>query len=306
MCGSPPSAPQLPSYPGLTPDETNILSQQGLSLQQFNAIINGGQSQLTQNQNILQGISGLYNPDGSINQTALSSLQQRTSQAMTTQSGAGQSMLNSVASMYGAGGVGTQMGQVFSNALQGNVPTNQALQYQNTQNFAAMKEQAAQQGIIINGDDWNSATSDSTAGQKLIQNFSQNASIAQNNYSLGFLQTAGQNMQALTGTASTLANTGSAMTQGAANYPLGLVSNAISQGPMALSPLLSQYQTGLQNYYQPYYMQQVGPYQQQMAQQQMNYTAGLNQYNASQNQMMGWANLAANGATKAYQTYAFS
>ena len=55
--------------------------------------------------------------------------------------------------------------------------------------------------------------------------------------------------------------------------------------------------------YQPYQTQQLGPYQQALDQANMNYTAGLNQYNASENQLMGWGQLGAQLATSAQKSY---
>lgn len=295
MCGpKPPSAPQLPQYPGLTPEEQNILTKQGMSLDQFNQIIQAGGAGLQQNQDLLKGMSGLYNPDGSINQTSLANLQQRTQQAIQTQGQSGQSALNYLQNLYGAGGALPATQTAYTNALAGNVPANQQLEYSQGENFNAMKENAAQRGINITGDSWKNAVSDSTAGQKLIQNYQQNSNIQNQNYQLGYVNQLAGNMGQLSGVGAQTGASGMSLAQGAANQPIGYAGQAMSQGPLSLTPYLSQYQQGLNQFYQPYYMQQVGPYQQQMAQQQANYQAGMNSSNFFNNQNMGWANFGLN------------
>jgi len=303
MCGSPPDAPQLPQYPNLTPEEQQILQKWQGSLGQQSNVIQGLSGQLGNNQSVLQQLSGLINQDGTINQTALAALQQQNQQSLQSQGQAGQSALNYLNTLYGSGGVAQTQAQAYQNALNGNVPANQQLKYQQTQDWNALKEQAAQRGIQINGDNWASATSESTAGQKLIQNFSQNANIQNQNYQLGYLNTAANNMNALASTGATTAGFGSTLASSPYQTQTGLLGQSISNGMGALTPYLTQYQSGLSNIYQPYYMQQIGPYQQQMAQQQANYQAGSNQYNASQNQLMGWASLGVNGLLSGYKAY---
>lgn len=295
MCGSAPSAPTLPQYPSMTPGETNITGQQTNALNTQQNMIQGVSGQLGNNQNILQMISGLFNQDGTINQNALTQLQQQ-SQASTQQAGqAGQAQL--------AGLGGTQQAQnatasAYTNALQNGAPANQQIQYQQQQNFLAMQEQAAQQGIQINGTNWNDATSNSSAGQKLLQNMQQNNNIQNQNYNLGYVGQLAGNMGQLATTAGTQSTTGQSLGNYSTQTPLNYLQSSITNGQSALSPLLSSYQQNLTSAYEPQYMQQVGPYQQQMAQQQANYQGAMGQYNASQNQLMGWATLGTNALIK--------
>lgn len=306
MCGSAPSAPQLPQYPGFSPEQQQLLGAQQSSLGQQGQVVSGVSQQLGQNQTILQQVSGLFNSDGSINQTALASLQSSQNQASQTQSQAGQSALNSVNSVYGQGGLNQSATTAYQNALNGNVLANQQLAFTQNQNFQTMKEQAAQQGIQISGDNWQNATSSSTSGQKLLQNYQQNSNIQNNNYQLGYLQQAGSNLQGIANSAATSANTGQNLSAGGINQPLGYLQNSITNGMGALTPQLQSYQQGANNLFQPYQTQQLGQYNQQMAQAQANYQGSMNQYNASQNQMMGWANVGvqlAGDATSAANTY---
>lgn len=300
MCGSAPSAPQLPQYPGMTPGETNITGQQTQALGTQQNMIQGVAGQLGNNQNILQMISGLFNQDGTINQSALASLQQQSGASTQAAGQAGQAQLQGLGATQQAQNA---TASAYTNALQNGAPANQQLQYQQNQSFLSMQEQAAQQGIKITGTGFNDAVSDSTAGQKLIQNFQQNANIQNQNYNLGYVGQLSGNMGQLANTAGTQANTGTALGSYAMQTPLNYLQSSITNGQSALSPLLSAYQQNLTGAYSPQYMQQIGPYQQQMAQAQASYQAEMNQYNAGQNQMMGWANLGMQGLGAGAQMY---
>ena len=234
MCGSAPSAPQLPAYPDLTAAQQTNLGQQAGAKGQMGSVIQGLSGQLGNNQNILQMISGLFNQDGSVNQNAVTQLQQQSQQSNQAAGTAGQQALS------GLGGTNNalqQTQQAYSQALQGNAPANQGLQYQQNQNFLAMQEQAAQQGIKITGTGFNDAVSDSTAGQKLIQNFQQNAGIQNQNYQLGYLGQLGTNMGQLAGVGVQQAQTGTGLSQYSQQTPLGYLGQSISGGQSALAPL---------------------------------------------------------------------
>lgn len=284
MCGSAPSAPQLPQYPGMTPGETNITGQQTQALGTQQNMIQGVQGQLGNNQNILQMISGLFNSDGSINQNALASMQQQ-SQASTQAAGAaGQSTLG------GLGATNQSLASTntaYQNALQNGAPANQQIQYQQNQNFLQMQEQAAQQGIQISGTNWNNAVSNSTAGQKLLENMQMTNNTQNQNYNLGYLSQLSGNMGQLANTGATQSSTGQSLGNYATQTPLNYLQSSITNGQSALSPLLSAYQQNLSSAYQPQYMQQIGPYEQQMAQAQANYQGAMGQYNAGQSQLYG-------------------
>lgn len=295
MCGSPPDAPKLPQYPDLTPAEQTNLGQQSGAASTMGNVVSGVSGQLNNNQTILQMISGLFKPDGSIDQNALVSLQQMAQKSNTTAGQTGQTTLSGVS---GTNAALDATSQAYTSALTGGAPANKQIDFQQTQNFNAMKEQAAQQGIQIDGDNWANATSKSTAGQKLLQNMQQNNNIQNQNYNLGYVGQLSGNMGQLAGTAGTQATTGMNLSQYSQQNPLSLVQNSVSNGPAALSPLLSSYQGQLSSAYQPLYQQQIGPYSQAMNQANTNYSAGLNQYQAQQGQMMGWANLAANVGSK--------
>jgi len=229
-------------------------------------------------------ISGLFNSDGSINQSALANLQQSATQSNQAAGAGGTAAINSAASQYGPNGAIAATGTAYTNALEGGAPANQQIAFQQAQSFKQMQQQAAAQGIPISGTSFDNAVSTSTAGQKLIQNFQQNANIQNQNYNLGYIGQLAGNMGQLTGAASTSAQTGTDLSQYSQNNPLSQVQASITNGQSALAPLLSQYQQSLNSAYQPLYMQQIGPYQEQMAQAQANYQAGENEFNNVSNQ----------------------
>ena len=288
MCGSAPSAPQLPQYPGMTSGQTNITNQQTQALGTQQNMIQGVQGQLGNNQNILQMISGLFNQDGTINQNALTQLQQQSQASTQTAGQAGQAQL---AGMAGTQGAENATSSAYTNALQNGAPANQQIAYQQNQNFLQMQQQAAQQGITINGTNWANAVSDSSAGQKLLQNMQQNNNIQNQNYNLGYVGQLAGNMGQLQNTAASQSATGQSLGNYATQTPLNYLQSSITNGPSALSPLLSSYQQNLSSAYQPQLTQQQGPYSQALQQAQANYSGAMGQYSGSQNQMMGWGQL---------------
>lgn len=306
MCGSPPDAPTLPQFPSLSPEETKILEKEGLTLDQFNQLIGGTSTSLAQNKQVLQQISGLYDSQGNINQTALEDLKARTQGQLAQAQGVGSSALGYLQNYFGskgdAGGTGTSgiaetQAGAYKTALEGTGAVNEATKQAQQRNFIALKDSLAQRGIMVNGDTPEQATSDSTAGQRAIQLFQQNLAAQNSSERLGYIATLGGQVQGTVGSAGGAAGMGSAAT----NASVGYVNNSATTSASTMAPLLGQYQQGLNAYYQPYQQQQLGPYQRSLDQAQMNYTAGLNQYNAFQNQLMGWGQIAAQGAT-AYAT----
>ncbi len=307
MCGSPPSAPQLPQFPGLTPQEQDILSKEGLTLDQFNQMIQGTGNTLAQNKNILQQISGLYDAQGNLDQAALTDLKARSQGQLAQAQGVGSAAMGYLQSYFGgtntsggsAGppgsttsatgvpGVAQAQSAAYLQALQGTGAINEATKQRQQRDFMTLKDSLAQRGIMVTGDTPEQATSDSTAGQRAIQLFQQNVQAENSSERLGYINTLGSQVAGTVGAAGGAAGAGF----GATGTQLGYTSSAATSIPATLSPLLTNYQSSLGSLYQPYQTQQLGPYQQALDQAQMNYTAGLNQYNASQNQLMGWANL---------------
>lgn len=309
MCGKPPNAPQLPAFPGLSTDEQAILDKEGLTLDQFNKLIQGSSTALNQNKLVLQQISGLYDAQGNLDQNALTSLKSRTQAQLTQAQGVGSSALGYLQNYFGGttasastpgatppGGTTTGTGApsvadaqsaAYTAALSGTGAVNEATKQRQARDFQTLKDSLAQRGIMVTGDTPEQATSDSTAGQRALQIFQQNVSAENSQERLGYIGTLGGQVANTVNAASGAAGAGSAAT----NATLGYANTAATQSLSTLTPYLSQYQQGLNMYYQPYQTQQLGPYQQALDQSQMNYTAGLNQYNAGENQLMGWGQI---------------
>ena len=235
-----------PQIPGLSAEERNLLQQQGLSLQQFNNILSNENANAQQNQQLLRGISGLYNPDGSVNQQQLEGLRSRTLAQQQLQEQLGTTGLNYLQGLFTPGELENQSGQAgveevnqYLRALRGESgPLSEGLRQQEAQQFARLRESAAQRGIRITGDDLFTATADSTAGNQLLSQLRQNSQFnreTQRENALQRLQ--GANMQRLgfgLQREGQLAN----IAQGAQYQPgsaqLGYMSAAQQQGPGSL------------------------------------------------------------------------
>lgn len=126
-------APQLPNYPGMSPETQALLKQQ--------------QQYLTQGQNATAGYqNNLY--------------------------------------LQASGGADMQALQNYQNALQGKIAPNQALAQQKERDWQATVQQAAQQGIRLSGKSPESAVSQSTAGNQIIQDFTKRYGALEQNYNL--------------------------------------------------------------------------------------------------------------------------
>ena len=165
-----------PQVPGLSAEERNLLQQQGVTLQQLNSILSGENVNAQQNQQLLRGISGLYNPDGSINQQQLEGLRSRTLAQQQLQEQLGTTGLNYLQGLFGSNELqntsnqaGMEEVQQYLRALQGGEqPLSAGIKQQESERFAKLREQAAARGVRITGEDLFTATSDSTAGNQLL------------------------------------------------------------------------------------------------------------------------------------------
>ncbi len=124
--------------------------------------------------------------------------------------------------------------QNYQNALQGKIAPNQAMAQQKAQDWKKTMQQAAQQGIRLSGNSPESAVSQSTAGNQIIQDFNKRYGALEQQYNLGQQQFG---MQAQ----------GQALGQQNQQY----------QGTMAG---YGQLGNQAQQLYQPYQQQQLGQY----------------------------------------------
>lgn len=150
--------------------------------------------------------------------------------------------------------------QNYQNALQGKIAPNQMMAQQKQEAWAQMVQQAAQQGIKINGSNPQSAVSQSTAGNQQIADFNKSWAAQEQNYNLGQQQIG-------------LQAQGQALGQQNQQYQ-----NTLG-GYNALSGMNTQMQ-------QPYQQQTLGQYQQQTNQVMSNADiANQNAMNAYQQQL---------------------
>lgn len=288
---SAPAAPVLPPYPGLSDEEKSILQKQGVSLDQLNSIIQGGASDLAQNQGVLKQLSGLYDENGNLNQDAVSSLKTRVQGEMGQRTQLGQQALGLLSSFFDQSGDQTQTdinnleSTRYLNALKGNLPVSEGLTQQQQKDFELLKESAGQRGIRIEGDSPEAATSESTAGSKMISEFNKRYDLAKaNERQSAITQGAGQNLARLglldtqkytaLDFASNLAGNAGAGT----NAQLGFLGGANASSPATLAPLIENYSTSLGALAQPYAEQRLGAYNQATNQVNASYSAAYNNY----------------------------
>jgi hypothetical protein len=150
--------------------------------------------------------------------------------------------------------------QNYQNALLGKIAPNQMLEQQKARDWQQTVEQAAQQGIRLSGNSPESAVSQSTAGNQIIQDFTKRYGALEQNYNLGQQQMGQQAQQA----------------------GLGQVNQQYQNTLAGYGQLGNQ----AQQLYQPYQQQQLGPWQVQTQQALSNTDiANQNAMNAYQQQL---------------------
>lgn len=82
-------------------------------------------------------------------------------------------------------GADMQALQNYQNALQGKIAPNQAIAQQKARDWQQTVQQAAQQGIRLSGNSPESAVSQSTAGNQIIQDFTKRYGMLEQQYNLG-------------------------------------------------------------------------------------------------------------------------
>ena len=267
---------KTPDVPQLSGEERALLEKQGVTLDQFNSILSSENVNAQQNQALLKGISGLYNPDGTINQEALSSLRQRTLAQQTQQEALGQQGLNYLQGVFGSseldnvsGQAGLEEANQYLRALQGTEPLSAALSQQEADRFKKLTESAGQRGIRITGNDLFTATSDSTAGNQLLSQLRKEAQFnreTQRENALNRLQSA--NMARLgfgLQNRGQLADIASGTQYAPGQASLGYLGSAQQMGPGSLlgsyQGLASSYGQAAQPYQQQRYLQYQGQLQ---------------------------------------------
>lgn len=301
------AAPQYGPYPGLTPQESEAITKQNLTLDDLSQLINGDQQSLANNKGVLQNISGLYKADGTIDEAALADLKTRVNNHITTQNAVGDQALGYLKNYFAPGGAGgapsdqqTQItgaeNQQYLDALNGKYTASVGLQQNSDQQFKLLQEAAAKRGIKIDGDSFDTATSDSTAGNQMVLNFKKNyeAQVDQEKQSV-LARGGGQNLARTAQTEAagaqnfSLAN---AVQAGGTPEQLGYFASGNQLASDQLSPQLSQYITGQGTVAAPFAAQRTGIYNSNVNQANANYSAAQTSYNQNQAQLAGLGQLA--------------
>ena len=191
MIGGGGSMPSVPNpvlldktqVPGMSQQELDVLNKMGINLDQLNSILSQDQANLGQSQNILKQFSGLYDASGNLDQNAVNALRQRIlgTQAQTGQlSDMGYQQLVNSFNQSPIESASDQVGLAEVNrlnaALSGELTPNNAILNQEKTEYNKLKEAAGQRGIKIEGDDLYTATSQSTAGNQLLNDLRTNFS----------------------------------------------------------------------------------------------------------------------------------
>lgn len=184
--GSMPGVPN-PAYlqqtpvPGMTPQELQTLQKMGVNLDQLNAILSGEQGNLAQNQDLLKQFSGLYGADGKLDQAAVDALKQRITGTQTQLNQLNDAAYNQLIGSFNpsqlettSDQIGLQEAQRLQDAIAGNLDPSNAIINQEKKEFEKLKEAAGQRGIKLEGNDLYSATSQSTAGNQLLNDLRSN------------------------------------------------------------------------------------------------------------------------------------
>ena len=184
--GSMPGVPN-PAYlqqtpvPGMTPQELQTLQKMGVNLDQLNAILSGEQGNLAQNQDLLKQFSGLYGADGKLDQAAVDALKQRITGTQTQLNQLNDAAYNQLIGSFNpsqlettSDQIGLQEAQRLQDAIAGNLAPSNAIVNQEKKEFEKLKEAAGQRGIKLEGNDLYSATSQSTAGNQLLNDLRSN------------------------------------------------------------------------------------------------------------------------------------
>ncbi len=186
--GSMPGVPN-PAYlqqtpvPGMTPQEIQTLQKMGVNLDQLNSILSGEQGNLAQNQDLLKQFSGLYGADGNLDQAAVDALKQRITGTQTQLNQLNDSAYNQLIGSFNpsqlettSDQIGLQEAQRLQDAIAGNLDPSNAIINQEKKEYEKLKEAAGQRGIKLEGNDLYSATSQSTAGNQLLNDLRSNFS----------------------------------------------------------------------------------------------------------------------------------
>lgn len=309
--GSLPGVP-TPSYlqqtpvPGMTPQELESLKKIGINADQLASILSGEVGSLQQNQNILKQFSGLYDASGNLDQNALNSLKQRIQGTQQQTDDLNQSALTQLRNSFNQSPLQTTSDQIglaeanrLNSALRGELEPSNAIVNQEKTEYNKLREAAGQRGIKIEGDDLYTATSQSTAGNQLLNDLRSNFSARRDTERQNIIsQSTNANLNRL-GFGLNQQNQQYNQAQGLRSDPssqtMGFMREAQSYSPATLSDQFTNLTNNYAAYASPYANQRTMEYngavnnaqynnQLQNAQITGNYNRDLQQYQNKQNQ----------------------
>lgn len=172
--GAPPPAPTLPALSDLSSAEKAILDKKGISADFLNTLLKNQSN--PQAAAVLNGLSGLYSQDGSVDQNALASLTQK----VNARVGIGDQAVQKLGGILDQAPtafdnfnqrIQSEEQQRYSDALQGKTAQSASFVNDKQKAFDLLKEAAARRGIKIEGDSPDQAVSQGTAGNQILAEF---------------------------------------------------------------------------------------------------------------------------------------
>lgn len=170
MCkggGSAPAAPVLPPPPEIGPNQ-----------------------QADDSENIYRIVSGFYGEDGKLDTQKVQAFADQIKQRTGQQADISGRAINFLGSFLDQGPtqfdtlndeIANAEQQSYLRAIRGDMPISERLKQDRANQFRILKESAGQRGIKIDGDDPNSATSESSAGNRIISEFNKRFDLAAEN-----------------------------------------------------------------------------------------------------------------------------
>jgi hypothetical protein len=182
--------PKTPSVPPLPPQAIENMRKKGLSLDEGLDLLKSGRADAETLQNIFGQASGLFDEQGNVNQAAVNTLADRIQASQAQQQQLNELAFSQLQQTFGQqpgstvpdvtaglqerfdtaqGDLGQLERERLGAALRGELDPSSGLLLQEQRDFDRLVESAGQQGIRITGDNLESATSESTAGNQLLQ-----------------------------------------------------------------------------------------------------------------------------------------
>lgn len=131
-------------------------------------------------ESIFRTLSGFYKEDGTLDKEAVKAFSQKLQDRVSSQQEISDKAMKFLGTLLNVSptpfdlannDIASEEQARYLRALKGDVPTSPALDQAKAQQFQILKESAGQRGIMITGDTPETATSESTAGIRLVSEF---------------------------------------------------------------------------------------------------------------------------------------